>query len=342
MNKEGAAHDGLSEDKVPRSVCALLQRVIGTVKSSATRLAVYLRGWDTLRNFSEGSVVDPPACSTCILAANKRGVKEAPPPRLGLFPCLPLPKIENSITDRFVNFILGVSSYVAVGGNPVPLASFRRATSKEHVALIKHIRRQLRDFEEGMGSLDPWEALGSGRSGRLLSDALLRAGATGPISSLHGSKGFATGLRVQDLASCAMMPLVASRLAFPATAADWDLAEYLHGEVKEAYIDPSVLRVQDEPKLPKGKVCGSKREFVKFAARADEANGVELFGDDELERDVDGDVIVAGFFALWKSLYKDRTITARAARAESPGAAFGRQCLVVSAWGAARRSHATR
>ena len=53
------------------------------------------------------------------------------------------------------------------------------------------------------------------------------------------------------------MPLVASRLAFPATAADWDLAEYLHGEVKEAYIDPSVLRVQDEPKLPKGKVCAS-------------------------------------------------------------------------------------
>ena len=75
MNKERAAHDGLSEDKVPRSVCALLQRVIGTVKSSATRLAVYLRGWDTLRKFSEGSVVDPPACSTCILAANKRGVK---------------------------------------------------------------------------------------------------------------------------------------------------------------------------------------------------------------------------------------------------------------------------
>ena len=314
MNKEGAAHDGLSADKVPRSACALLQRVIGTVKSSATRLAVYLRGWDTLRNFSEGSVVDPPACSTCILAANKRGVKEAPPPRLGLFPCLPLPKIENSITDRFVNFILGVSSYVAVGGNPVPLASFRRATSKEHVALIKHIRRQLRDFEEGMGSLDPWEALGSGRSGRLLSDALHRAGATGPISSLHGSKGFATGIRVQDLASCAVMPLVSSRLAFPKTAADWDLAEFLHGEVKQAYLDPSVLRVQDEPRLPKGKVCGSKREFAKFAMRADEANGVELFGDDELDRDVDGDVIVAGFFALWKSLHTDRTITARLAQ----------------------------
>ena len=48
--------------------------------------------------------------------------------------------------------------------------------------------------------------------------------------------------------------------------------------------------------------------------RADEANGVELFGDDELDRDVDGDVIVAGFFALWKSLHTDRTITARLAQ----------------------------
>ena len=54
-------------------------------------------------------------------------------------------------------------------------------------------------------------------------------------------------------------------------------------------------------------------EFTQFAVRADQANGVELFGEDELERDEDGDVIVAGFFSLWKSLMKDRTITARLA-----------------------------
>ena len=219
--------------------------------------------WVTLRTFSEGSVRDPPSCATYIIAANKRGVKKAPQPRLGLFPCLPLPNIEGSIEDCFVNAIIGLASYVAVGGNPAPLALFRRTTSKEHVSLMKHIRSQLRDSEEGMGNLDPWEALGSGRSGRLLSDALHRAGATGPISSLHGSKGFATGIRVQDLASCAVMPLVSSRLAFPKTAADWDLAEFLHGEVKQAYLDPSVLRVQDEPRLPKGKVCGSKRESLR-------------------------------------------------------------------------------
>ena len=189
MNKEGAAHGRLSEDKVPRSVCALLQRVIGTVKSSATRLAVYLRGWDTLRNFSEGSVVDPPACSTCILAANHRGTKEVPPPNLGLFPCLPVPGIGNSLEDRYVQFILGVSSYVAVGGKPVPLASFRRSTSKEHESLIQHIRKQLRAFFEACTDLDPYEVLGSGRSGRTLADALKRAGATGPITGLHGSKG---------------------------------------------------------------------------------------------------------------------------------------------------------
>ena len=62
-------------------------------------------------------------------------------------------------------------------------------------------------------------------------------------------------------------------------------------------------------------MCGSQQEFTKFGQRADRANGVEIFGDDELERDVDGDgdVIVAGFFALWKSAVKDRTITSRLA-----------------------------
>ena len=49
------------------------------------------------------------------------------------------------------------------------------------------------------------------------------------------------------------------------------------------------VRVLDEPRLPKGKVCGSMEEFTSFARRADEANGVELFGDDELEKDDDGE-----------------------------------------------------
>ena len=181
------------------------------------------------------------------------------------------------------------------------------------MALIKHIRKQLWAFFEACADLDPYEVLGSGRSGRLLSDALERAGATGPISGLHGSKGFTTGVRVQDLQPCAIMPLVAARLAFPALAADWDLADYLHGELKDAYEDPTTLRVADWPKLPKGKVCGRMSEFTKFAQRADRANGVEIFGDDELARDDDGDVIVSGFFSLWKSLTRDRTITARLA-----------------------------
>ena len=89
----------------------------------------------------------------------------------------------------------------------------------------------------------------------------------------------------------------------------------MHSDVKEAYIDPSTLRVDDPPALPKGKICGRISEFTKFAQRADRADGVEIFGDDELERDADGDVdvIVAGFFSLWKSATRDRTITARLA-----------------------------
>ena len=84
-------------------------------------------------------------------------------------------------------------------------------------------------------------------------------------------------------------------------------------DVREASEDPFTVRVPDYPKLPKGKTCGSQREFTKFAQRADAANGIKLFGDDELERDEDGDVIVAGFFLLRKSLTQDRTITSRLA-----------------------------
>ena len=56
------------------------------------------------------------------------------------------------------------------------------------------------------------------------------------------------------------------------------------------------------------------KEFTEFARRADSAQGVEIFGEDELEKDTNGEVIVAGFFALWKSLSSDRTITARLAQ----------------------------
>ena len=211
-----------------------MKRAIHAAKSSGTPLAVYLRGWDSLHPWACGSVDEPPACKPCISAANKRRTKEVPPPRLGLFPCMPMPEMGDSLEDRYVNFILGQSSFSAVGKKPVLLASFRRTTSEEHVALIYRTRRQLRDFFEACGNLDPLEVLGSGRSGLLLSDALNRAGAVGPISGLHGSKEFSTDVRVPDLQPCAIMPLIASRLAFPAVAADWGLAEYLHGDLNEA------------------------------------------------------------------------------------------------------------
>ena len=51
-----------------------------------------------------------------------------------------------------------------------------------------------------------------------------------------------------------MMPLVASRLAFPEVAADWELGEYLHGDMKTSYEDSSYLRIPDPPALPHGKI----------------------------------------------------------------------------------------
>ena len=84
----------LEKESVPRTVHDLVFAVIRAVKTSQTRLAVYLRGWDTLRPFSEGAVLEPPSIKPCILAAKNRGTKEVPP-RIGLFPCLPVPGIGN-------------------------------------------------------------------------------------------------------------------------------------------------------------------------------------------------------------------------------------------------------
>ena len=162
MNGPGSpASRGARTDAVSRTLHDLMKRVIHSVKFSGTRLAAYLRGWQTFHAFSAGSVQEPPACKPCIIAANHRGTKEVPPPRLGLFPCLPLPEEAGSLEDRYINFVLGVSSFVAVGGQPVPLAAFRRPTSKEHVALIQHLRRQWGAFEEACDGLDPEETLGS-------------------------------------------------------------------------------------------------------------------------------------------------------------------------------------
>ena len=88
--------------------------------------------------------------------------------------------------DRYVDFILGVSSYVAVSGKPVPFSAFRPPTSEAHLSLVKHMRRQFRDFIEGCGGLDPNEVLGSGRTGRLLAD--VRAPAA-PYQDCKGRTG---------------------------------------------------------------------------------------------------------------------------------------------------------
>ena len=86
------AHPRTPMDTVPRSMEEFMSRIIHTVKTSGTRLAVYLRGWDTFRAYSTCSVSEPPACKCCVRnAAKYRGSKEDPPPHRGLVPCLPLP-----------------------------------------------------------------------------------------------------------------------------------------------------------------------------------------------------------------------------------------------------------
>ena len=50
-------------ESVPRSLPELMKRVIHAVKSSGTRLAVYLRGWDSLHPWACGCVDEPPHVS---------------------------------------------------------------------------------------------------------------------------------------------------------------------------------------------------------------------------------------------------------------------------------------
>ena len=158
-----------------------------SVKSGGTRLALYLRGRDSFREWKGGSRPPNYTILVCISAVKDRGAKGASPPNLELFPCLPLPESGESLEDRYVDFILGVSSYVAVSGKPVPLTAFRPPTSEAHGSSVRNMMRQLRDFNGGCGGLDPNEVLGSGRTGRLLADAL--SSARVPFHSCMGRTG---------------------------------------------------------------------------------------------------------------------------------------------------------
>ena len=326
-------HSPSPHDMIPASVHALLRHVMFAVRESGSRVAVYLRGWQSLA--PGGTPPCSPSCCILPAGANSRGSKSGPPPRLGLFPCLP-PSVlpDASLEDRYVHFVLGISSFVAVGGAPVPFGCFRSPETAGHLSVISRVRQQFRDFLAGCGTLVPGETLGAGRAGSLLADALRAAGveggAAGPAmagfpagtgekkrkgGSLRGSAGMCTGIRMgKDLAGTAVMPLISDRLAYPAAAADWDLSEYLSGDLKEAFDFPASIRVADPRRVPaSGKVTGMG-EFTKFAVRADAADGIELFADDELERDEDGTIFTAGFFALRKSEEKDRTVTSRIAQ----------------------------
>ena len=69
--RSASARPKTTTESVPRSVEDLISRVIHVVKTSCTRLAVYLRGWDSLREYSAGFVEKPPACKPCLSTAAK-------------------------------------------------------------------------------------------------------------------------------------------------------------------------------------------------------------------------------------------------------------------------------
>ena len=211
----------------------------------------------------------------------------------------------------YASFLVGVSSFVAGGSLPrARISDYQACSSAAHASMLEGLVERVLD----------WLALGatvsfapdSGRKGDVMAAALDRARlGTKQSAVVAGLEGYRRtfGVRVDEVATCALRPLRASRIAFPAEAGTWDIAKWLPPEVLKAFLDPSVLQREDPGVARRATVRGTLAEFTLASLRIDAAGGLELADDDEVPRDHEGTPIKNGYFPIYKDAATDRTIT---------------------------------
>ena len=298
---------------------SLLSAIALSLTSSPSSLGHFLRAWfrRTMR----------------VPVAGERARSRRP--RMGLFPCAPpdhLPTLTYSddpadatarrvdaatakAADDLAVVLLGVSSFVVCGcRRAVPPCV--EPTTEAHVAMVRRVRIRLRAFAFRGARLgvSPADAARTGRKGPAI-DAALRRVREAVVPSDHACAcaslyslpvAFSAFGRVRDLDRTPVRPLVASRLSYPPRAATWRLADFLHGETREAFLRPATLLLDGPPEAPRVTSVRAKAgEWEGYLDLVDRANGLDLLGPEDDSR------WPAGFFALYKSAEADRSITNR-------------------------------
>ena len=208
----------------------------------------------------------------------------------------------------------GVASYLASGGPRRPPAGLRPLESPAQVAAFARAREATLNFVRlGLRSVPD---LGSGRRGPTLVEQL--EALRGEIAKLcaEGASYSAT-TRVAKAMGTPVQPLVADRLALPKEAGTFDLARFLTPEVRRSYEDPEVLRDWPPGEVPAVPPCGLlplSAEWLRLLGRLDACGLLDLADPSEVPRGVNGESLVASFFATTKDAERDRTVVNRVRR----------------------------
>ena len=312
----------------PHDMPSLLKAMRESLETSPTALGSFLRSW-----LKAGS-------SHRSQAGLTRGSARAGR-RAGMFPCL-IPKVLPSWgegetvdprwraeIDAFLVILIGVSSFASAGRFAALPAHLRPGDSAAHQSMMGSVRARLLAFVRLGSNLEVRGAPRTGRKGpvidavltqlRAVSPGTVRTTARAPCASqCYALRSvpleFTREGRVAEVAKTAIRPLVASRLSFPAKSAFFDVSEYLHGAVRDAYLKPATIRKRDPPASPspQGKgVRAAKGQWEAFLHRVDASGGLELVSEEEGPHDAFGTSTHAGFFAIHKSQESDRTVTNR-------------------------------
>ena len=214
---------------------------------------------------------------------------------------------DRALVDDLVTLQVGVASWIACGSTPTPPKSLQAPTTEAHQSMLGLAREQALRFARASRKVKP--TVSSGRAGASLVEELraLEKACSEMGDEYLGTLGKAgkAGLRLE-----------AEKLSLPpeGTAGGFDITSLLSAELREAFLDPSVLATKVHvPKAPKIASAASA-VWLQVLARLDVCGILWLACERELPRGFSGEDLKSGLFAVGKDDGTLRTILNRVLR----------------------------
>ena len=214
---------------------------------------------------------------------------------------------DRALVDDLVTLQVGVASWIACGSTPTPPKSLQAPTTEAHQSMLGLAREQALRFARASRKVKP--TVSSGRAGASLVEELraLEKACSEMGDEYLGTLGKAgkAGLRLE-----------AEKLSLPpeGTAGGFDITSLLSAELREAFLDPSILATKVHvPKAPKIASAASA-VWLQVLARLDVCGILWLACERELPRGFSGEDLKSGLFAVGKDDGTLRTILNRVLR----------------------------